>query len=97
MEQVIANGRVPKAKKEASIPILNDLGATTSDLINAAYDYLLAEKKLPCASQTARLSKTAFKEFLGASTLDVDWTGYENATYKEMLAAELAADYERLA
>lgn len=97
MEQVIANGRIPRAKKEASLPILRELGVTTSDLINAAYDYLLAEKQLPVSRVVSRPTSEAFSDFVAATTLDIDWSACEGLSYKDILQDELVRDYERLA
>lgn len=47
MESALVSARVPKAKKEAAAAILASLGATASELVNNAYDFLLAEGRLP--------------------------------------------------
>ncbi len=46
----IVTARVPIAVKERGSEILGEIGATTTQLVNAAYDYLLAEHDLPRAS-----------------------------------------------
>lgn len=43
----IVTARVPIAIKERGNAVLKDLGATPSQLINAAYEFVLAEKQLP--------------------------------------------------
>ena len=99
METAIANARIPLAKKEASEPILREIGATTTDLINAAYDFLLSERRLPTpalASEAGR-RRSGFREFVDRSTLTVDWGGDEAKSYKQILAEGKVADYEHLA
>lgn len=43
----IVSARVPIAVKERGNAALKDLGATPSQLINAAYEFVLAERQLP--------------------------------------------------
>lgn len=43
----IVSARIPVAVKERGNAVLKELGATSSQLINAAYEYVLAERKLP--------------------------------------------------
>lgn len=45
----IVSARIPVAIKERGNAALKELGATPSQLINAAYEYVLAEHKLPKA------------------------------------------------
>lgn len=47
MDSTLVSARVPRAKKEAGKAVLDDLGATVSDLINGAFDHLLEKKELP--------------------------------------------------
>lgn len=47
MESTLVSARIPQAKKEAGVSLLASLGASTSDLINNAFDYLLAHQSLP--------------------------------------------------
>jgi len=46
----IVTARVPVAVKEQVGSILRDIGSTPSQLVNAAYEYVLAEHKLPRTS-----------------------------------------------
>ena len=50
----IVSARVPVAVKERGNATLRELGATPSQLINAAYEFVLAERKLPKASEPLR-------------------------------------------
>lgn len=100
MESVLSSARVPLAKKETANGILDSIGATTSDLINSAYDYLLEKGELPRADAHRDAERTAegFKAFVGASTLDVDWgAGAADGDYKRLIKQGKLADYESLA
>ena len=99
MKTAISNARVPLAKKEASEPILREIGATTTDLINAAYDFLISERRLPTAQAAAASDarQQSFRDFVARSTVSVDWSSDEEKSYKQILAEGKVADYERLA
>lgn len=45
----IVTARVPVAVKEQVGSILHEIGSTPSQLVNAAYEYVLAERELPRA------------------------------------------------
>lgn len=45
----IVSARIPVAVKERGNATLKELGATPSQLINAAYEFVLSERKLPKA------------------------------------------------
>lgn len=47
----IVSARIPVAVKERGNAALKELGATPSQLINAAYEFVLAERKLPKAHE----------------------------------------------
>ncbi len=47
----IVSARVPVAVKERGNATLRELGATPSQLINAAYEFVLAERRLPKAHE----------------------------------------------
>ena len=53
----IVTARVPVAVKEQVTSLLREMGSTPSQLVNAAYEYVLAERKLPRAG--ARLGEGA--------------------------------------
>lgn len=102
MESVLVNARVPRAKKEVSVGILESLGATTSELINSAYDYLLEHKELPTSRNTSKEKRLhdreAFAAFAEESTLDINWGEHpESFDYKQFMSSRKRADYESLA
>ena len=98
MESLIATARVARAKKEAADGVLAEIGATTSELINSAYDYVILERELPACRNGRPRSGESFARFLSESTCAVDWGALpEGADYDEMLRSGKRADYESLA
>ena len=105
MESAVVNARVSAAKRDAAKGILDSLGATTSELINSAYDYLLQTGKLPSAMPAEGLSRGGdemdrmadFEEYVSRSTLDIDWGVDAGVDYRALIARGKQADYERLA
>ena len=99
MGNSLVSARVSVAKREAARGPLAALGATTSDLINSAFDYLLATKELPRPQDAAaRPSRADFARFLDASSLDVDWgTDAADGDYRSLIATGKRSDYESLA
>ena len=104
MESTLVSARIPTAKKEASAGILRQIGATATDLINSAYDYLLESGELPHVGKDAP-QRRDFDAFVAASTLAVDWGDAADGTagiadagdYKRMIADWRRAEYESLA
>ncbi|NBI32575.1 hypothetical protein [Enterorhabdus sp. P55] len=98
MNSSLISARVPVAKREAAQGMLTAIGATTSDLVNSAFDYLLATKHLPQAEDPERCSATAFAQFVEESTFDIPW---EDAgacgDYRELICEGKRLRYESLA
>lgn len=98
MESALVNARVPRAKKEAGASILKSVGATTSELINSAYDYLLEHKELPTANVAQARNRASFVDFAAESTLDINWGKHPEAfDYKRFMSEQRRNDYESLA
>lgn len=98
MENVLVSARVSQAKKEASRQVLASIGATTSDLINSALDYVIAQHELPRVDEVAPREWEEFEQFLAESTLDVPWgPETEDGDYRTMLEEGRRRDYESLA
>lgn len=98
MSNTLVSARVSQTKKDAAVGVLASLGATTSDLINMAFDYVLAEKHLPIAMPKNIPGKDDFTAFVSASSLAIDWgDDAQGGDYKALIAQERAADYESLA
>ena len=98
MDNTLVSARVPKAKKERAASILSSLGSTASDLINSAYDYVIATKELPAARKASRQDDTqSFDDFIASSTLVVDWPDGLVGDYKALEREWRRADYESFA
>ncbi len=98
MDSTLVSARMSPAKKNAVTAILKTLDATTSDLINDAFDYVLATKSLPVASGGNKPSKKDFVAFVGRTTLDIDWgDDAADGDYRQLICNGKAADYESLA
>jgi len=73
----IASGRVPVELKKQGAVKLEMLGCTVTDLINAAYEYLVATGELPSVLQTSETGSRglppekieSFKTHLAASSV----------------------------
>ena len=96
MESTLVSARVPKATKEAGAEVLRAIGATPTQLVNSAYDYLLANKSMPMAQNPARDS-SGFKEFVNGATVNVNWGDDASDSYKDIMRKRRLADYESLA
>jgi len=98
MESSIINARVPQAKKDTAVSILDSMGLTVTDLINGAVDYLIDTGEVPSQkTQRARKRSAAdYRSFAKRATLHIDWPADDMRSYKQMLADELTADYESL-
>lgn len=99
MESTLVNARIPRAKKEAAAGLLRSLGATTSELINGAYDYLIENGRLPSGRiSEARHDEAEFAAFVSESTLQINWdVEAEAPDHKALIRAGKRADYESLA
>ena len=94
----LVSARVSKAKKDAAQSILKSIGATTSDLINCALDYVIAEERLPSTGRESERSIEDFFKFEEESTLNVDWQGeLEDGDYRSFIREGRMSDYESLA
>lgn len=98
MESSIVNARVPRAKKEVGAGILASLGSTTTELINGAYDYLIAHHALPGVTTDTPLFRGSFAEFVSRSTVAADWDNdAASGDYRALMREGKRADYESLA
>ena len=97
----IASARVPVEVKKQGDQKLKLLGSNTTELINAAYRYLLASGTLPEVVQSVAESskrefsadqKAAFTKFLVATTLEAppEWG---RKTYDELREEAMAERY----
>ena len=94
----LVSARIPSGKKEAAASVLATLGATTSDLINSAFDYILEKKELPKATTDTKPSKTDLIRYLEESSLPIEWgTDASDGDYRELLHTKKRDAYESLA
>lgn len=96
MDNTLVSARVPRAKKERASSVLSSIGATTSDLINSALDYVITNKELPGAARATERNFNEFEEFVGKTTLAVEWPEGFAGDYKSLMADMRRADYEAL-
>lgn len=104
------SARIPVETKKQVDKKLRNMGASATELINAAYNYVLSEDALPTPSKTTpsrskarQLSpeKAAYlREFFAKTTFTLPGTAYaelDATSYKDMIAEGRRADYEALA
>ena len=98
MNNSLVSARVPMAKREAAKGALTAIGATTSDLINSAFDYVIAVRDLPRAEKAPGRSRESFARFIGESSLEIPWgSDADDGDYRALIASGKRADYESLA
>lgn len=97
MSTILVSARMPQAKKEAAVRVLDSLGATVSDLINSAFDYVLEEHRLPGEGAQAHAEHEPFGVFLEKTTIEVAWPPTADGDYRAMVRGGKLHDYESLA
>lgn len=98
MDNTLVSARVSRAKKERAQSILASIGASASDLINSAYDYVIATKQLPNAQEVTKgRNAQGFEAFVRDSTLEIDWSRGPVEDYKAFMKDARVSDYESLA
>ncbi|RNL19602.1 hypothetical protein DMP07_06395 [Slackia faecicanis] len=107
----VVTARVPVEVKEHGARVLRSIGATPTQLVNAAYSYVLETGALPCAHahdeadpSGGRSVKTptpaqrdALRVALDSMTCEVPESFWQGCSYKELLEEGRRADYEALA
>lgn len=97
MTSTLVSARISPAKKTAVGDILKSLNATTSDLINDAFDYVLATGQLPHVSAPSTPTAEDFASFMNKTTLNINWqTDALDGDYRSLICTGKAADYESL-
>ena len=98
MKDALVSAMVSGSKRQAVEPILHRLGATASDLIESAFDYVLATENLPAAPGTAKTRQVDYAAFVRKSTLDIDWgEDAVDGDYRRLIRDGKTADYASLA
>ena len=95
MDNTLVSARISKAKKDASADVLRQIGASTSDLIVSAFDYLLEMGELPKPNEKTR-NPSDFQCFVDRASIDVDWNDGVS-DYKKAIKDWRLLDYESLA
>ena len=97
------SARIPVETKTKASKILAALGATHSDLVNAAYEFLLKTEALPScpkeAFETRHLSEeqaARISEIIRSTTIPIPESAWEGKDYKSILSEGRRADYEAL-
>lgn len=102
---VIVTARVPIEIKEQGNEILKKMGATPTQLINAAYEYVLSRGELPLVQPdtTERKKKLSQDEqeqlaqSIQATSFAVPKDFWSDENYKDLIQRDRGADYEALA
>lgn len=98
MENCLVSARMSVAKKEAGVHALEAIGATATELINDAFDYVIERRRLPGREEAFECKRGSFADFVQATTFEVDWGPDEGAIdYKQLLHEGKRSDYESLA
>lgn len=104
----IVTARVPVEVKRQGNSILQELGVSTTRLINAAYEYLIATRQLPSAAPSIGEQPRSFSaeelsaiaDFVGATTCSASaefWDENSDELYHNLIAEGRTQDYEALA
>lgn len=99
----MVSARIPSALYEQASLLMESLGFTTSELVNAAFEYVLKEHALPQVSPSSKDTKKRslsskqkgeLAEFFEQCTIPVDVPNFD---YKKILREGKIDDYETLA
>lgn len=95
---VLVSARIPQVKKDAAKTVLASIDATTSDLINSAFDYLLDKGSLPKTVRSAQPTMDDFDRYVERSSIAVNWNDeLADGNYRDFMRESKRADYESLA
>lgn len=104
--EAMVTARIPVEIKEQGNAILKEIGATATQLVNAAYEYLLATRELPVVhasvSGKRKLSegqRADLQAFFNASSIDAPdsfWEVLGERDYRDLAAEWRLRDYEAL-
>lgn len=94
---VLVSARISQAKKDAAQSVLRSIGSTTSELINNAFDYVVANGRLPLREGGGARSREDFVKFIDESTLPIAWPADATDDYKAVFREGKRERYESLA
>lgn len=96
--------RVPAEIKEQGNAILKSIGSTPTELVNAAYAYVLEEKALPDYTQPQTLGgrvltdeqRATVRSWLAETRFQIPESAWDSRSCKDIIAEGRLADYEAL-
>ena len=103
----IVTARIPVEKKSRGNAVLGEIGSSPTKLINAAYDYVIREGRLPGEIPSAKSPGPAIRKLSSEQTADIESflsrtrittsdPFAEQADYKSIIAKGKLRDYEEL-
>lgn len=96
MQSTLVSARVPVARKEAAQSALQQLGLSTTELINSAFDYLIENRSLPTEAKPVPRTSEGFNNLLAECTLAVPWPE-EDVDCRDIVRKGKQERYESLA
>ena len=99
----VVTARVPKGVRDRGVEVLKSIGSTTSELVNAAFDYVIQAKELPRFEQEKRggvrvPSKEQAEElsaFMRSVKVDVP-AAWDDASFEDLLDDAMGQRYAGL-
>ena len=99
----VVTAHVPEGVRDRGVEVLKSIGSTTSELVNAAFDYVIQAKELPRFEQAKRggvrsLSKEQVKnltEFMRSVKVDVP-AAWDDASFEDLLDDAMGQRYAGL-
>ena len=99
----VVTARVPEGVRDRGVEVLKSIGSTTSELINAAFDYVIQAKELPRFERATRgevrvLSKEQaedLSEFMRFVKVDVPAV-WDDASFEDLFDDAMGQRYAGL-
>ena len=101
----VVTARVPAGIKTRGVEVLHEIGSNTSELINAAFEYVIKERQLPRAQSGIPVAverktldpeqRKTLDEFMGSVKTPVppEWA---NCSFEELLEQAMETRYAHL-
>lgn len=88
----VVTARVPEGIRSRGVDVLREIGATTSELVNAAFTYVIQERELPrpranASGKNRTLNEQQCKQlegFMDAVRIDIP-DSWSDASFEELL------------
>lgn len=101
----VVTARVPAGVKKRGVAVLGEIGSSTTELVNAAFDYVIQERKLPRPERSA-LGEPGIRKldvaqradaisFMQAVNLDIP-ERWRHESFEEIYAQAMEGRYENL-